>query len=179
MRADRSYLLSLIHLYRSASNRSPLEEQTKNHRADAAAFPNSHDNFTDQEPLDLSKLSIVAAPKPIWPVPSPEYHLIGEIIVLKMSLAGHIQDDVEASSQLTLKAIKIQPDELAKLVFWSTEVHSRVHYAKRVLMILDGTFNGSTGWKDDGTTDGWLDVEEVRNRQEIEGLMRGIDTIGI
>jgi len=170
VRADRSYLLSLIHLYRSAS-RSPLEEQTKNHQAGAAAIPNSNGDFTDQEPLDLNELAVVAAPKPIWPVPSPEYHLIGEIIVLKMSLAGHIHGDVEASSPLTLKVIKIQPDELAKLIFWSTEVHSRVHYTKRVLIILEGMFNGRTGWKDDGTTVGWLDEKEVRNRQEIEGLL--------
>jgi hypothetical protein len=149
VRADRSYLLSLIQLYRSATTSPLLADGTNAPQTGTAAIPDFNGDCTRQEPPKPSELTDVTTLKPLWSVPLPEYHLIGEIIILKMTLVADIHDGAEASNSIILKAIKVASDELAKLIFWSTEVHSRVYYTKRVSMILEGIFNGRTGWEDD------------------------------
>jgi hypothetical protein len=117
VRADRSYLLSLTELHRVAR-----------HAADSAATVVS---------------STTALPRPMWPLPPPEYYHLGQIVVLKVSVP-EISDNT-SFSDIALKAIQVYPTLLSNLVFCDTEVHSRIHYTKRTRMLFEGRCNNGTG----------------------------------
>ena len=57
---------------------------------------------------------------------------------------GHSK--LEVSMKRTLKAFKVDSDAFTKLLFCRVSVHRRTEYDKRVDLILNGNYNGQSGW---------------------------------
>lgn len=91
------------------------------------------------------------ATRKTWPLPAPEYYPIGEVALLKLAIEESSESDEGAEP--VVKMYKISSAVLSRLVFCDIEVHRRVHYTKRVMMIAEGRFNGKEGWEDDNDND--------------------------
>ncbi|KAK4444484.1 Alpha/Beta hydrolase protein [Podospora aff. communis PSN243] len=119
-RADGPYLRSIIDLYRSRNGLPPLS-------ADASCVPTG--------PVD-------GPVKKAWPLPPPEYSLLGDIIVLRLKLmdAPAHNDDETFSQAETLttplvKAVEVAPEEFSKLLFCDIGTHRRTAYLERMEMM--------------------------------------------
>lgn len=64
-----------------------------------------------------------------------------------LKLAVEESSESDEGAEPVVKMYKISSAVLSGLVFCDIEVHSRVHYTKRVAMIAEGRFNGKEGWK--------------------------------
>jgi hypothetical protein len=167
VRADRSYLLSLIELYQSAGESSLSATTSMASITSDSTVDTKSDTFSAQ-----SKTPGINREKTMWQLPPPEYHHIGEIVLLKVSVP-ELSGTGEFPA-LSLTAMKVHPMVLSSLVFCDTAVHSRVHYTKRAQMILDGKFNNGSGWQEGGNAAvGWRD----KNAPAMEDVQRLIDSI--
>lgn len=115
-RADRSYIRSVVDLYRTAHGLAPLHT------------PPTPD--PDSEPKALAA----------WPLPPPQYHLVGDIIVLRLRLSGGalsapVDDALSQASTLTapmVEAVRVTPAEFGKLLFCDLATHRRRGYLERM-----------------------------------------------
>ncbi|KAK0640825.1 Alpha/Beta hydrolase protein [Cercophora newfieldiana] len=119
-RADGSYLRSIIDLYRSRSGLPPVS-------ADAPAT-------TALDDMDTSEKA--------WPLPPPEYNLVGDIVVLRLRLIDtpSTNDDETFSQAETLtapvvRAVEVTPEEFSKLLFCDIGTHRRTAYLERMEMM--------------------------------------------
>jgi len=135
-RADRPYILSLVELHRSVPKYSD-------------SIATLADTFVD----GISTNAI----RKTWPLPAPEYYPIGEVALLK--LATEESSESDEGAEPVVKMYKISSAVLSGLVFCDIEVHRRVHYTKRVVMIAEGRFNGKEGWEDDDDDDDVTSVD--------------------
>ncbi|KAK0616945.1 Alpha/Beta hydrolase protein [Immersiella caudata] len=117
-RADGPYLRSVIDLYRSR-NGLPLVS------ADASSLPIVED-----------------ADMKAWPLPAPEYSLVGDIIVLRLKLMdASASNDDETFSQAetlttpTVNAVEVTHEEFSKLLFCDIGTHRRTTYLERMEMM--------------------------------------------
>jgi hypothetical protein len=155
VRADRPYLLSLIELHHSAGQAASLADERNSPCSNSA---NTTYDSSCNGAVKLDSSPAIAQARTMWPLPPPEYYPIGEIVVFKVSVPE--LSNAVGLSALALKAIKVHPAILSSLVFCNTKVHSRVHYANRVQMILEGRFNNGTGWQEGGKAAvGWRDPD--------------------
>lgn len=122
-RADHPYMLSLVELHRSV-----------------AKYSDSTATLADTLVDGMS----TNATRKTWPLPAPEYYPVGEVALLKLAIEGSGKSDEGAEP--VLKMYKISSAVLSGLVFCDIEVHRRVYYTKRVVMIAEGRFNGKEGW---------------------------------
>jgi hypothetical protein len=117
-RADGPYLRSIIDLYRSRNGLPPVS-------------------------ADAPSITIVDdAAKTAWPLPPPEYSLLGDIIVLRLKLmdAPASNDDETFSQAETLttplvRAVEVTPEEFSKLLFCDIGTHRRTAYLERMEMM--------------------------------------------
>lgn len=140
-RADPSYLRSLVSLYQSA-NRQGISQLEK--PAELSSEVTLHNG---KQEIDMTLEKRVGEPKArLWPLTPPDYYPIGDIIVLKVSV-GNLDAITEGGPPpIILRAVQISEHSLASVIFCGIEVHSRVHYTKRVQILLKGKFNGNDGW---------------------------------
>ncbi|KAK4200875.1 Alpha/Beta hydrolase protein [Triangularia verruculosa] len=112
-RADGPYLRSLIDLYRSRYGLPSVSGSatTRGHSA--------------------------------WPLPLPVFQPLGDIIILKLHLVDipsfRKRDSSSQASTLmapTLKAVKVSPEEFARLLFCDISTHRRRSYMERVDMLV-------------------------------------------
>jgi hypothetical protein len=164
VRADRPYLLSLIELHHSADQAASLADARNSPRSNSA---NTTDYSSSDGTVTLDILPAITRARTMWPLPPPEYYPIGEIVVLKVSVPE--LSHAAGLSALALGAIKVHPVILSSLVFCNMKVHSRVHYTKRVQMILEGRFNNGTGWQEGGKAAvGWRDLDALDLREVLQ-----------
>ena len=122
-RTDRPYMLSLVELHRSITK-----------------YFDSRATLADTLEGGMS----TNATRKTWPLPAPEYYPIGEVALLKLAIEESSESD--ESPEPVLKMYKISSAVLSGLVFCDIEVHKRVHYTKRAVLIAEGRFNGKEGW---------------------------------
>ncbi|KAH0561982.1 hypothetical protein GP486_003311 [Trichoglossum hirsutum] len=141
-RADNDYVRSLVDLYRSIYSLPPIQdrpEQDPTPRLPRLSF-------------DTRNANPAPDPRPSWPLPSPEYFHIGQIVVFKVKLAEPAADGgagggaASDADDLVLRAVTVAPNHFARLLFGSVSVHGRVCYRERVKMLLEGRFNGRESW---------------------------------
>jgi hypothetical protein len=131
----------MIDLYQSI-NRKGIGQLEKDGTVERKTMPRDD----SQEAATKLRTSQEEHGAPIWPLPKPDYHHIGECVVLKVSV-GKFDTAVEGiSPPIELRAVQIPDDKLAGLIFCGTQVHSRIYYTKRIRMLLEGKFNGADGW---------------------------------
>lgn len=110
-RADRVYIRSVVDLYRTSHGLAPIHTP----------------------PPEESKA-------PAWPLPPPQYHLVGDIIVLRLRLSGGassapVDDALSQASTLTapmVEAVRVAPGEFGKLLFCDLATHRRRAYLERM-----------------------------------------------
>jgi hypothetical protein len=109
-RADKPYLQSLVDLYRARYGLPPLHMPA------------------------LSSLAGAVGGQGVWPVPPPQFHLLGDIVVLKMDGESAADDESDATAvvQRSLRTVQLSEDELVKLLFCSVAVHRRAVYLERM-----------------------------------------------
>lgn len=115
-RADRAYIRSVVDLYRTAHGLAPIH--------------------TPPTPEPDSEPKAYLA----WPLPSPQYHLVGDIIVLRLRLSGGalsapVDDALSQASTLTapmVEAVRVAPGELGGLLFCDLATHRRRAYLERM-----------------------------------------------
>ncbi|KAK0751769.1 Alpha/Beta hydrolase protein [Schizothecium vesticola] len=114
-RADRAYIRSIVDLYRTSHGLAPLH--TPPPEADAE-----------------SKARLA------WPLPPPQYNLVGDIIVLRLRLSGGgssapVDDALSQTSMLTapiVEAVRVAPGEFGRLLFCDLATHRRRTYLERM-----------------------------------------------
>jgi len=139
-RADRSYLRSVVDLYRSSHGLPPVLS------GPTAASKDGPDTF--QESNNRS-----------WPLPIPQYNLVGDITVLRLRLSAvstaPIDDAFSQASTSTapiVEAVKVTPEKFAKLLFCDLATHRRRAYVER-MDLLAAQMCGSPG---DGKLSEWV-----------------------
>lgn len=138
-RADAAYIRSLVDLYRSRYGLAPITDEAfptptpeGNQTFDASSLKSN-----DSKTLYASMRSATSNLE--WPVPVPEYGIIGEIVVLKMTLesaakgsngAGDVKRKLglDLAAAPVLGALKVRPEVLARCLFCDVAVHRRAHY---------------------------------------------------
>jgi hypothetical protein len=113
-RADRSYIRSIVDLYRTARGLAPIHTPPLNPHSESKALA--------------------------WPLPPPQYHLVGDIIVLRLRLSGGcssalVDDALSQASTLTepmVEAVRVAPGEFGRLLFCDLATHRRRAYLERM-----------------------------------------------
>ena len=120
-RADRSYIRSVVDLYRSSHGLPPVLSGTATESYEGA------DTFRGSSATKS------------WPLPTPRYNLVGDIIVLRLRLSGvsmaPVDDAFSQTSTLTapiVEAVKVTPEKFAKLLFCDLAAHRRRAYVERM-----------------------------------------------
>jgi hypothetical protein len=150
-RADNPYILSLVNLYRSMyPDALPLiKMQDANphlQKGSTSNVPDSQLNPVLVQDTDVNQGRNEV--EEIWSLPSPDYHHVGErLLLLRRILTKDIGDNRDGEGQLELRAVKIGDEYFRKLLFCRIAVHRRVCYAERVGLIIRGHFNGKNGWE--------------------------------
>lgn len=156
-RADGPYLRSIVDLYRSRYGLAPVS-------GDSGVM-------LDQEKPVVSSLAVHASirEKGAWPLPSPLYHLVGDIVVLRTWLGSTDTTDDSSSvataiAPLSVRAVSVSGDEFSRLLFCDITVHRRRVYLARLDMLardvsgdavsLDGDtqYAGTENWSQEDLT---------------------------
>lgn len=143
-RVDRSYIRTLVDLYRSIYDLPPIQDldtQTTTATPEAWIFSNDGKNRGEALGEQTGKY---------WVVPKSIYRHVGKRVVLKLGVIprqdGKYKNGDNSKGQLALSALCIPNEEFAKLLFCRVTVHSRVCYQERIALITEGRFNGGNGW---------------------------------
>lgn len=118
-RADKPYLSSLVDLYRARYGLPPLHTPS------------------------LSRLALhagaVAGKGMVWPLPLPQFHLLGDIIVLRTCVESASDDESDSTAVVhhSLRAVQLSEDELGRLLFCDVAVHRRAVYLERMDMFVN------------------------------------------
>ncbi|KAH6651230.1 hypothetical protein F5144DRAFT_617854 [Chaetomium tenue] len=115
-RADKPYLNSLVDLYRSRYGLPPLHTPTLS---------------------SLAAHTGAGGGKGMWPLPPPQFQLLGDVIVLKSCAepAGDDESDATKFVHHSLQAVQLTADEFGRLLFCDVAVHRRVVYLERMDML--------------------------------------------
>jgi hypothetical protein len=117
-RADKPYLSSLVDLYRAKYGLPPLHTPS------------------------LSWLALhagaVGGKGMVWPLPLPQFHLLGDIIVLRTCVESASDDESDATAVVhrSLRAVQLSEVELGRLLFCDVAVHRRAVYLERMDMLV-------------------------------------------
>lgn len=147
-RVDRSYIRTLVDLYRSIYDLPAAQDHDfQTTIAAPGAKTLSNNNIKDDEEAWREKS------EKYWIIPNPVYRHVGKRVVLKLGIIptqdGYHESNCNPTRQLALSALCIPNDEFAKLLFCRVTVHSRVCYQERIALIAEGRFNGRNGWLSD------------------------------
>lgn len=127
-RADKPYLNSLVDLYRSRYGLPPLHTPAL---------------------TSLAAHAGAAGGKGMWPLPPPQFQLLGDIIVLKSCVgpAGDDESDATKFVHHSLQPVRLTADEFGRLLFCDVAVHRRVVYLERMDMLarVDDTAGPAEG----------------------------------
>lgn len=136
-RVDRSYVRTLVDLYRSIYDLPPIQGpdfQTTTDDLEKLASNYNRNNGT------------------YWAIPKPVYRHIGKRVVLQFGISPTF--DTSGVGQLALSALYVPGEQFAKLLFCRITVHSRLCYQERIEFITEGRFNGKYGWQSNGDIGG-------------------------
>lgn len=144
-RVDRSYIRTLVDLYRSIYDLPPIQDpDIQTTRAAPGAWISPNNDSKDEGKTRREQTG------KYWIVPKPLYRHVGKRVVLKLGIIptedGNHESRDKPTSQLALSASCIPDEEFAKLLFCRVTVHSRVCYQERIALITEGHFNGKNGW---------------------------------
>jgi hypothetical protein len=113
-RADSSYISSIIDLYRS---RYGLPSVATDQPQDEKAVPDG----------------------PIWALPAPTFHLVGNIVVLRATITPPEVESDDTSDAPTISttynAIPVSSETFAQTLFCEVGVHKRRLYLERLRVI--------------------------------------------
>jgi hypothetical protein len=154
-RADAKYVLSLVDLYRSIYGLPPIqredEEIVKGNTMPSIESASVHQISPGSGAGSGDRESVGSMD---WRLPEPEYWHPQEIVVLKLGLrdtgAHNEENDDEGVASVrdsvALAAVRVLPEDFARLLFCRVAVHHRLRYRERVDMIAQGMFNNLGGW---------------------------------
>lgn len=149
-RADQAYVRSLIDLYRSIYSLQPMMndaiqlkntdclDQVDKTETSEYTLPPLFFGDTDSDTLQGEGDEMQ---ENYWKLPMPDFHLIGEILLLRKQV---INGD---RPQKCLRATSILHEHFEKLLYCGLETHSRRFYGERIDLILQGRFNNQLGWE--------------------------------
>ncbi|KAK3387878.1 hypothetical protein B0H63DRAFT_471070 [Podospora didyma] len=138
-RSDKAYLRSIVDLYRSKYGLPPVASPLLDHQKLAETGGSlSHIGTTGPS---ISSIAVHAGLKAggVWPLPPPVFHLLGDIIVLRICFdSPEMKEDSDdaVSPEPLLKTDKVSPDEFCKLLFCDISVHRRTAYLERLNMLV-------------------------------------------
>ncbi|CAM1503554.1 Fc.00g011450.m01.CDS01 [Cosmosporella sp. VM-42] len=117
-RLDRSYMLSLVDLYRSSYGLPPT----------------SPDDSSDPQ---LQRGEGPGGTE--WKLPSPDYHIVGDIVVLRSKIdlgvvfrPGETDFDTLVAPSQRLDMVHVSPQEFQQLLFCDVSAHKRRLYLERL-----------------------------------------------
>lgn len=123
-RADGPYIASIIDLYRLSYERSPNSQDLG---------PKSRTNVIDDERPDT------------WDVLPPDYHILGQIVILRLKLGFTSLETPSGQSLLGqvmptrhMDMVQITPSTFSQLLFFDTSIHKRRVYLSRIEEIYQG-----------------------------------------
>ena len=161
-RADPPYLHSLVDLYRSRNGLPPLSAPT-----------------TDHSPPVPSDESLQTK---AWALPQPGYHLVGDIVVLRLKLmdapAEHDDDTFSQASTLTspvVNAVELSPEEFARLLFCDIGTHRRGSYLERMEMLVSRACESAVSLGGLGMVGTGLSADWKGGMRTAGGLQGGLD----
>ena len=131
-RVDQAYIRSLVDLYRASYDLEPLATKAMTQENAETPYVLPPLRFqTDQEngPADRDSQR---EPKKVWKLPVPEYHIAGEIVLLRKD---------RVSGARILRAYNISHHQYERLLYVGTQTHSRTYYHDRVELLRQGRFN--------------------------------------
>jgi hypothetical protein len=79
-----------------------------------------------------------------WTLPTPQYHISGEIVLLRKDRST-IPEDGKISRML--RAFSPTQAQYNNLLYTGVKTHSRTYYQDRILLLGKGNFNSTDGWK--------------------------------
>jgi hypothetical protein len=165
-RADQAYIRSLIDLYRSVYGLAPAMDG-----AIGMESINQSSTYVDSEissytlpPLYFEEVTERMKNKTTnrldncWKLPLPDYHLIGDIVILRKEdaserVAGEAEAEVkgvdirEKSPRQIVRALSVPQEEFARFLFCGIETHRRIYYNERIDLVARGEFNCRNGWE--------------------------------
>ncbi|KAK3370940.1 hypothetical protein B0T24DRAFT_577929 [Lasiosphaeria ovina] len=159
-RSDKAYIRSILDLYRSRYGLPPVANTHLTERL-------LRDGGLGNSP-SIASIAVHAGPKVgvTWPLPAPVFHLVGDIVVLRVCFDAPEADDV--IPEASLKADKVSPDEFGKLLFCDLSVHRRTAYLERLNMLVRetrerefGSVGGDYASTDDFTKDVFVELSAV------------------
>lgn len=134
-RVDQPYFRSLIDLFRSIYGLKPVmstDDALNGSRADTPTTA-----ATNSETLQASE-------DRIWPLPPAEYHIYGNVVLLRKEHDAKAGAKKKAAKQL--RAFTVRTRDFERLLYCGIGTHSRTFYNERVDLILAGKFNYLDGW---------------------------------
>jgi len=163
-RADQAYVFSLIDLYRSFYGLEPmmkdaiqLENTEVLDRIDKPAtsdytLPPLFFEETDSDTLVDENEEMQENSRQL---PISDFHLVGEIVVLRKQFIDQPMCDAGIDSNDTnrpdkvLRATSVPHEDFERLLYYGLETHSRSFYSERTQLILQGRFNNKLRWESD------------------------------
>jgi len=134
-RCDTSYIKSIVSLFRTLHKLPPLP----------ASKESKPTRPLEQAPVELFTLEQRAPPfcEDEWALPSPEYHHVGELVLLSKTLAARPvgENTTVPFNPIQLRAVVAPPEDFCRMLFCRIEVHRRKEYQARVEYLVSGRFN--------------------------------------
>ena len=118
-RLDRSYVLSLIDLYKSRLSLPPIKS----------------DGSTN-DPLASTALTMVASAPDAWPLPAPDFVHSGDTVLLSLDEETDHEDET-----IHLRATQIDSDALGSLLFCRVAAHKIAVYLANMEALCAGNLN--------------------------------------
>jgi hypothetical protein len=148
-RVDQSYFRSLIDLVRSVYDLDPVMNDEMARKEEKTETPNSEDIRYILPPLDFQNTNQATAinrseDRP-WPLPNAEYHVFGDLVLLRKEQNRRVEDEERPSKEL--RALSIRAQDFEKLLYCGVKTHSRTFYGDRMESVLQGKFNYKDGWE--------------------------------
>jgi hypothetical protein len=152
-RADTSYILGLVQLFKFAYGR---DDGLALDRVDVNAprlpqFPfasSSVDGGGNSEELCRSR---------VWPMPKPDFWPLGRVVVMWEELerdgegrgGGEPEKEIRALAQKRriLRIEEVKAEEFVQALFCRIDVHKRDMYRRRIRLLAKGKFNMAEGWE--------------------------------
>ncbi|KAH8591652.1 hypothetical protein B0O99DRAFT_690460 [Bisporella sp. PMI_857] len=150
-RADQAYVRSLIDLYRSIYKLEPLMSDTIMRDQQVAEpiikyeLPPLDFGNSDSD-SDCGADFKASSPDSEWKLPLAEYHIIGELVLLRNK--RNASTEMGPRTSRVLQALSISAREYEKLLYCGIQTHSRTYYEDRVGLLLKGEFNYKKQWED-------------------------------
>lgn len=145
-RVDHSYFRSFIDLYRSAYGLEPVMKDEIAREEEKSGILNIEDTQYVLPPLDFQNTDRKAAIEHrLWPLPKAEYHIFGDLVLLRKEQNTRVKPEDRPSKEL--RALLIRAQDFEKLLYCGIKTHSRTYYGDRMESVLQGNFNYKDGWE--------------------------------